>query len=278
MTTGINDQQRGTAEFTSQLQVRPVTFPRVVKSEFVKLRSLRSTWITLVLGSVAMVAIGGIIGFLTNHDWAHLRKGELARFDPVMQSLTGVQFAQLAFGVLGVLFVTGEYGTGMIRSSFGAVPRRLPVLWAKAVVFGAVTLVLMTVAALSGFFLGQATLSSHGTTLAAAGAVRAVLGTALYVTVVGLLGVGLGFIVRSTAGGIAALFGVLLVLPGVISILPQTWQDHITAYLPSVAGSALWDLHPETGTLAPWTGFAVFGGYAVLTLVIGGILLRRRDA
>ncbi len=230
----------------------------------------------LAVAGLVIVAIAG--GILTNQDWAHLRPRELARFDPISQSLTGINFAQLAIGVLGVLFITGEYGTGMIRSTLGAVPARLPVLWAKALLFSTVTLVLMEISAFVAFLAGQAALGSHGTTLAAAGALRATAGTGLYLTVVALLGISLGFLIRSTAGGIAALFGVLLVLPGILAILPQSWQDTIGPYLPSNAGAALYDLHPESASLAPWTGFAVFCAYAALALAAAALVLKRRDA
>ena len=264
--------------YVAQVNPPPVTLGRVLISEWVKLRSLRSSWITMGLAVAGLVVVAIAGGILTNQDWSHMRPGELARFDPTDQSLTGLNFSQLAIGVLGVLFITGEYGTGMIRSTLGAVPRRTPVLWAKALLFATVTLVLMEISAFVAFLGGQAALGSHGTTLAAAGALRATVGTGLYLTVVAVLGVALGFIIRSTAGGIAALFGVLLVLPGVLSILPESWQTTIGPYLPSNAGAALYDLHPESASLSPWTGFAVFCGYAAIALIAAALVLKRRDA
>lgn len=264
--------------YVAQVNPPPVTLGRVLSSEWVKLRSLRSSWITMTLAVAGLVVVAIAGGILTNQDWAHMRPRELARFDPIGQSLAGLNFSQLAIGVLGVLFITGEYGTGSIRSTLAAAPKRLPVLWAKAILFGAVTLVLMEISAFVAFLAGQAALGSHGTTLAAPGAVRATIGTGLYLTVVALLGVALGFIIRSTAGGIAALFGVLLVLPGVLAVLPQSWQDTIGPYLPSTAGAALYDLHPDSASLAPWTGFAVFCGYAAFALVAAAAVLKQRDA
>ncbi len=256
----------------------PVTLGRVLASEWVKLRSLRSSWLTLALAVAGLVAVGLIGGYLINHDWAHMRAARQARFDPIGTSLDGLNFSQLAIGVLGVLFVTGEYGTGQIRSSLAAAPTRLPIFWAKTLLFGAVTLVLMQLSAFVAFFGGQATLGTHGTSLAAAGALRAVVGTGLYLTVVALLGVGLGFVVRNTAGGIAALVGLLLVLPGILAILPDSWQTTIGPYLPSNAGAAIYDLHPDPGTLPPWTGLGVFFLYALAALIAGAIVLQRRDA
>ena len=278
MTTTQDISTQLVTPYVAQASPEPVTLGRVFSSEWVKLRSLRSSWITLALAVAGLVVVAIAGGILTNQDWSHMHPGELAHFDPTSQSLTGLNFSQLAIGVLGVLFVTGEYGTGMIRSSLAAVPQRLPVLWAKAILFAAVTLVLMEISAFVAFLAGQAALGTHGTTLAAAGALRATVGTGLYLTVVALLGIALGFIIRSTAGAIAALFGILLVLPGILAILPESWQNTIGPYLPSNAGAALYDLHPESASLSPWTGFAVFCLYAAVALIAAAIVLRRRDA
>jgi ABC-2 type transport system permease protein len=264
--------------YVSTLTVSPVDQGKVITSEWFKLTTLRSSWITMVLGIGALAFLGGVVGFFLNRDWDRMRPARQAAFDAVGTSLAGARFAQLAIGVLGVLFVTGEYGTGMIRSSLTAVPKRLPVLWAKALVFGVVTLILTEIASFIGFFIGQATLGAHAVGLSSDGAFRAVVGTGLYLTIVALLGISLGFIIRSTAGGIAALVGVLLVLPGVVSILPQTWQDNISPYLPSNAGAAVYDLRPEPGSLDPWTGFGVFCLYAAAGLIAAAVILKRRDA
>ena len=264
--------------FRSDLVVGPVTQRKVVSSEWVKLRSLRSSWVamTLAVGSLIVIAVAG--GILTNQDWGHMRPQRQAHFQAVDASLVGVNFAQLAIGVLGVLFITGEYGTGMIRSTLAAVPKRLPVLWAKLAVFSLVCLVLMEGASFAAFFLGQLALQSHGVSISDPGALRAVVGSGLYLTVVGVFGVALGFVIRSTAGGIAALVGLLLVLPGVMSILPQSWQDHLTPYLPSTAGGAVYQIRVDPGTLAPWSGFGVFVLYAAVLVAAAGVVLVRRDA
>jgi hypothetical protein len=264
--------------YVSPVQVQPVTQRSVIGSEWFKLTSLRSSWLTLILGLGALGFLGGVVGFFLNRDWDRMRPARQAAFDAVGTSLAGARFAQLAIGVLGVLFVTGEYGTGMIRSSLTAVPTRLPVLWAKTGVFAGVTLLTTEIFAFNGFFVGQLTLGAHSVPLSSDGALRAVIGTGLYLAVVAVLGVALGFIVRSTAGGIAALVLVLLVLPGVVSILPQTWQDTISPYLPSNAGAALYDLRPEPGSLAPWAGFGVFCLYAIAGLIAAALVLNRRDA
>lgn len=257
-----------------------VTLPRVVHSEWVKFRSLRSTWLTLLTAAVLTVGLGALFCWATVSHWDRLPPEERAHFTPVEHSLRGYFLAQLAIGVLGVLIVSGEYSTGMIRASLTAVPKRLPVLWAKAAVFGAVTWAVATASVLVAFFLGQSVLASKhlGTTLSAPGVTRAVLGAGLYLTVVGLLAVGLGTLIRNTAGGIATVFGLLLVVPALAEALPSSWQQTISPYLPSNAGQAVATLHQAPHDLAPWTGFAVLCGYAAAALVGAAIALRRRDA
>ena len=132
----------------SVVTVRPVTQVRVLRSEWVKLRSLRSTALTLLAAVVVMVALGWLFGWGTERQWSELRPDERAAFSPVDTTLAGYYLAQLAVGVLGVLLVTGEYATGMVKATFGAVPRRLPVLWAKAVLYAVVTFALMLAASM----------------------------------------------------------------------------------------------------------------------------------
>ncbi|MDX6332331.1 MAG: type transport system permease protein [Streptomycetaceae bacterium] len=253
-----------------------VTQGHVIHSEWIKLRTLRSTGYTFLAAVVALIGFGLLFSAVTANRWSTLPPDEVG--NPALISLRGYFLAQLAIGVLGVLVISGEYATGMIRATLAAVPKRLPVLWAKALVFTAATWVLMTVATLVAFLAGQALLGSHGTSLGDPGVTREVLGTGLYLTVVGLFGVAIGALVRNTAGGIATVFGVLLVVPVLAEALPTSWSDHINQYLPSNAGQALISLHQQAHTLAPWTGFAVFCGYAALALAGAAVALKRRDA
>jgi ABC-2 type transport system permease protein len=262
----------------TRVEVHPVTQTRVLRSEWLKMRTLRSTLIVLALTVVALVGIAALIGAVTNSHFASMSPGERANFNAVDRVLGGVNIAQLTIGVLGVLLVTGEYSTGMIRATFAAVPRRLPVLWAKLAVFAVVVFVICLAASFIAFFVGQATLGTHGVGLSAPGALRAVFGVALYVTVVGLLGVAFGFIIRNTAGGIAALFLLLLVLPGLSNLLPSSWQNSIVPYYPSNAGQALYTLHGDHAMMQPWSGFALFVGYLAVAVLIAAVGLRRRDA
>ena len=261
-----------------------VTQMRVALSEWTKLRTLRSTRYALLAG-VAMTIGFAIIPALVNASrWSTMSLSDKAGFHPLETSLIGVTVAQLAIGVLGVLVISGEYSTGMIRSTFAAVPKRLPVLWGKAGVFGLVTLVLALPSTLTAFFAAQAILRGHslnGHDIALSfsdpGVARAVTGGALYLTLVGLFGLGLGAILRSTAGGISALAGILFVLPPLMNVLPASWNNAISPYLPSNAGQAIMQSGHPDHTLAPWTGLGVFAAYTVVAIAIAAIQLRRRD-
>jgi hypothetical protein len=257
-----------------------VTQARVLHSEWIKLRTLRSTFFTLLAALVALIGLGALFSAFTASHWPGMNPHERADFEPALTSLRGYFLAQLAVGVLGVLVVTGEYATGMIRATLAAVPRRLPVLWAKAGLYAAVVWTVTTAGALASFLIGQGLLSSRhiGTSLTAPGVPRVVFGAGLYLTVVGLLGVAIGALIRNTAGGIAALFGLLLVVPVLCEALPSSWANHVNQWLPSNAGQSLVTLHPEAHTLPPWTGFTVFALYALAALAGAAVLLKRRDA
>ncbi|MGW1894762.1 ABC transporter permease [Streptomyces sp. NPDC002004] len=253
-----------------------VTVPRVLRSEWIKLRTVRSTPITLLAAAAAMVGLGMLVSHLRA---GHLDAQEMAHFNGAEVSLGMYRLAQLAVGALGVLVFTGEYSTGMIRATLTAVPGRLPVLAAKAAVFTGVVLASMTAACFAAFFGGQAVLSPHhlDTRLSDPGVTRVVIGTALYLTIVGLLGVALGAIIRSSAGAIATLVGILLVLPGLGALLPADWARHITPYLPSNAGQAALCVVPDPA-MAPWAGLSLFAGYAAVLLGMAAVLLKSRDA
>lgn len=203
----------------------------------------------------------------------------VAAFDPTAVNLSGAQLAQLAVGVLRVLLVAGEYATGTIRVSLAAVPRRLPVLWGKAIVFALTTLVLCLPATLAAFLVGQSILSAErlDTSLGDPGVARAVFGSALFLSAVGLLGLGLGGLLRSTAGAVAGLFG-LLFGPQLLAGLPADWSDRLYPYLPVPAGAAVANVRPDPAALAPWTGFGLFCLYTAVVLALAAWQLRRRDA
>ena len=256
-----------------------VTQAQVVRSEWTKLRSTPSTSWSLLAALVLIVGFGALYCVL-RVTRPPSDPAAVASFDPTAVSLTGVQLAQVAVGVLGVLLVAGEYATGTIRASLVAVPRRLPVLWGKAVVVGLATLVLCLPAALAAFLVGQSILSAEhlDIALSAPGVARAVLGSALYLTAVGLLGLGLGALLRNTAGAIASLFAVLFAPQLLSGFLPEAWSDRIYPYLPVPAGVAVTAVQPDPAALAPWSGFALFCLYVAVVLALAAWRLRRRDA
>lgn len=258
-----------------------VTQARVARSEWTKLWSLRSTRWSLLAAVTAMIALGIIISAVQMGRWGSMSVHDRSVYDSIDGGVGGYHLAQLAIGVLGVLIISGEYSTGMVRSSMMAAPRRLPVLWAKLGVFGGVTFVLMLVSTLISFFAVQAIVAGHHVnhSLGDPHALRAVIGTALFLTVLGALGVGMGALTRNSAGGIAALVGVLFVLPGITALLPASIGDAIGPYLPLNAGfTVTTSTFENPHHLSTWTGFAVFCAYAAL--VIGGAAIRlvRRDA
>ena len=261
-----------------------VTQARVVLSEWTKFRSLRSTVYTFVVGVAATIAFAVVPAVINAARWSTMSLQDKLAFNPLETTLIGVNVAQLAIGVLGVLMMTGEYSTGMIRATFTAVPKRLPVLWAKVGVYGLLTLTFSVPATLIGFISAQSILAGHtlfgrdiSLSISAPGAARVVVGGALYLTLAGLFGLGLGAIVRNTAGGIAAFAAILFVIPPVLTLLPASWNDAISPYLPSNAGQAVMQFGMPDHPLAPWTGLGLFTGYTAGTIAAAAVLLWRRD-
>jgi hypothetical protein len=254
----------------------------VVRSEWIKFRSLRSSWVSLIVMVLIVDGMGTLFSALHTHRLeSGGGPGAQFQFDAVEVSLRGIYLAQLAIGVLGVLVITGEYGTGMIRSSLGAVPRRQPVLIAKALVFALVTFVVSLPTAVLGFELGQwAQSSTHAQAdLGTPGALRAIVGGAVYLTLIGLLAVGIGFIVRNTAGAIATLFGIVLVAPLLTNALPEPYSTDVAKFLPLNIGTRVISTTEfDPNLLGPWVGIGVLTAYAVIALAIGATVLARRDA
>ncbi len=256
-----------------------VTQARVVRSEWTKLWSLRSTRYSIGAALLLTVGVAALACGVVAHHWPHMSLQDRQDFHPLEVNLAGVQIAQLAFGVLGVLVITGEYSTGMIRATMAAVPKRLPVLWAKVMVYGLVVLALATPATLIAFGMGEAIFARHHIDIAFShpGVARAVFGAALYLTAVGLFGLAIGAIVRNTAGGIAAFAGILFVLPPLMNVLPTSWNNAASPYLPLPAGQAVMALTRGAHQLAPWTGLGLLCAYTAAALALASILLVRRD-
>ncbi|GCB49073.1 ABC transporter permease [Streptomyces sp. NL15-2K] len=255
-----------------------VTFPRVVHMEWIKLRSLRSTTLTLAITVALLIGFGLLFSSLVGSGEGPDQEDFS---DPTSITLGGVMLAALAIAVLGVLMSAGEYATGTIRATLAAVPSRLPVLWGKVVVFAAVSFVLMFVAALAAFLLGQSVLSSRDMDTAALsdpGVFRAVVGAAVYLTGAGLIGLAVGALLRNTAGAITLVVGALFVVPGLIQLLPSSWNDAIGPNLPSNAANSVMSVQTAGDSLSPGSGLAVFAVYIVVLLAGAAVVLKRRDA
>ena len=258
-----------------------VTQLRVARSEWTKLWSLRSTRWSLLVAFVTMTLLPVGIAIVQMSRWNLTSAKDRAVYDSIDTGVGGYHLAQLVIGVLGVLVISGEYSTGMIRSSLMAAPRRLPVLWAKLGVYGAVAFTGMLVSTLIGFFAVQAIVARHDVQHAIGDphAARAIVGTALFLTLVGVLGVGLGALLRSTAGGIGAFVGLLFVLPGITALLPASTADVVNPYLPLNAGfTAATSTFEDPHHLSTWGGFAVFCAYTAVIVAAGAYRLARTDA
>jgi hypothetical protein len=253
----------------------------LLASEWTKLKSVRSTVWTLLVMAFVGIGLGAVVTSAQASRWSTRTFAEMRLFDPTRSSLSGLLFAQLAIGVLAVLVVSAEYSSGTIRATFSAAPRRPLVLVAKVIVFSAVVLVVGEAVSFCAFFLGQHLLAGgHAPTasLSDPDVRRAVLSGGLYLFALGLLALGLATIIRHTAASISAFVGLLLILPIISAALPTQLDDDISRFLPAAIGTVMLSGHYHgTDSFGPWTGFALLGGYAIASLVAGGILLVRRD-
>lgn len=276
MTTSIDlAPQRSPADQASGSTIR-VTQARLIRSEWIKFRSVRSTPLTMAFVSVAVIAVGVLVSALTSGTGLD---PDATIVDPTASSLAGTNLAQLALGVLGALLFTTEYSTGLIRATLTAAPKRLGVLWAKVAVLGSVSFAVVAGSVVTAFIVGQAVLGGDGAgaSLSDPGVVRALIGAAFYPTAIAILGLSLGAIMRQTAGAIGVLFGVLFLAPFLIQSLGGFWVD-VASYLPSEAGSATTSIVANPELLSPMAGFAVLLSWMAVALTSAAVLLRRRDA
>jgi ABC-type transport system involved in multi-copper enzyme maturation permease subunit len=262
------------------------SFAGALRSEFTKIRSVRSTYWTLLAMLVVVIGLGALSSYAEAHSFgqlpagiqAHQRAQEIA--NATEHSLFGLILGQLIIAVLGALTITAEYSTGMIRTSLSVLPRRGTVFAAKALVFGVIAVAAGLVSSFASYSLGQAILSGQhiNSTLGQPGVLRAVIGGGLFLGVCGLLSFGLGALIRHTAGAITASFGLLFVLVILAGFLPTSWAVHVDKWVPTNAGGAIWEKVTGVHPFSPWTGFAVFCGYAALALAAGLYRFRNRDA
>jgi len=275
-----------------------------IRSEWTKLRSVRSTWICLAVIVVGSIGLSALVSNIEAGRWATLGIVDRAQFDPVRFSLTGEFLSQFVVGVLGALVITSEYATGSIRTTLSTTSRRTTVLAAKLLVIGAVVLVVSEVTSFASFFTGQVVLLAHGgkalpagstiidqvrsstipvVSITSAGAARAVFLAGVYLLLLTLLACGLGFILRHTAGAISAFVGILLVLPLVVDILPSSFSSSFERYLPSNLGLAMVVVTTRKTDFAgvlltPWAAAGLLALYTAVVIVVATVLLVRRDA
>ncbi|MFE6971625.1 ABC transporter permease subunit [Isoptericola sp. NPDC057653] len=274
--------------------VHRVTFGRVLRGEWIKFRTLRSTVWTVVVTAVVMVGLALMMAAIMRVAAQTPEMSEGMSQDPGLQAIGltgttivtfGYSFGALAVGVLATLIVTSEYSTGTVRSTFAAVPRRLPVLWAKLVVIVLTTAVVVTVALAIAYFSTAPLLEDAGMSvdLSDGEQVRALAGCVLYLATVAAFSLAVGTLMRHSAGAIFTIVAIFFVVPLIFNIVVQAsdaaWTDWVNKLLPSVAGERVISRGAPTDVLLdPWVGYAVLAGYTVVLLVAAAITLRRRDA
>jgi hypothetical protein len=276
----MTDATMTTATSGRRAAFRPATFADVLRSEWTKLWSVRSTFWALAVTVVVGVALGALVSAVAAHSYAKFTGGQKASWDPTGVSQSGMELAQLAIAVLGVLCISSEYSSGMIRTSLIAVPKRGRILAAKSLVFAGVTFLVGEVTSFAAFFLGQALISGYApdATLGDPGVARALLGGGLYLAALAVLSVAAGAVLRRPAAAIAGLIALLLVLPGVAQALPDSWQRPVTEFWPTQAGSQITSVFHSAHTLAPWPGFGVMCLFVALVYAAAWALLELRDA
>jgi ABC-type transport system involved in multi-copper enzyme maturation permease subunit len=276
-TTTTNSVSLAGSPLADDVSAHSVNLPRVIRSEWIKLRSVRSTVVTLAVTAAAVVATGVLVSMLSNG--APIAAEGEGIYDPAGNSLFGATLAQLVLGVLGALVFTSEYSTGLIRTTLTAVPRRLPVLWAKGIVVAAAAFATMVASLMVAFFVGQAVYGGGGpsASLSDPGVLRAVLAAALFPTAIAVMGVGFGALMRHTATAIGILVAILFVVPVLFETLGGVWGD-ASEYLPGEAGQAMITVVTESGEMSPARGLLVLIGWIGALFAAGTIALKRRDA
>lgn len=284
MSTPVQTAMPATTPDTStQELVGRADFRALLRSEWTKLWSVRSTMWALVTLVVATIGFTTLLTWLTSTQWATFTAEQKAQVmaDPTGQILgSGFQFSQLAICVLGVLVITAEYSTGTIRASLLAVPARTSMLTAKALVFAVLVFVVTEVAAFLSFIIGSTILHWRASvSLGDPGVLQAVIGVGLYGMVLGVFAIAIGTLVRHSAAAITGLIGFVLVLSPLALLLPGSIGAHIHAYLPTVAGQSITTtVQGPDDLLTAWQGFGVFVAWTAVLMLLGSYALNRRDA
>jgi ABC-2 type transport system permease protein len=281
MTTQTSQPPAGPAPRERTL-VPPATdrFDHVLRAEWTKFWSVRSTMYTFISLVVVTIGISALLCLAVAANRDDIKPADRAQIDPVSQSLSGVFLGQMAIIVLGALVISAEYSTGGIRTTLTAVPQRLRLLFAKALVLAVMAFVAGVITMFPSFWLGQRVLATADAgievSLSDPNVLRAVLGGALYVAACGMLGFALGALLRHTAGAITVAIGIVFVLPIVSNFLPGTWGENVGKVLN--AGGAITNTRHVDGQFDPWTGYAVFSLWWIILLALAAVLMRRRDA
>jgi ABC-2 type transport system permease protein len=254
-------------------------FRDTLASEWTKLRSVRSTYWSILAAIVLGIGLGAAISAGSAHAYSHMSLQSKLTFDPTSNSLAGFFFAQLALGVFAIMTISSEYSTGTIRTTLSAVPQRGYVLAAKSALVGLVSLAVGLVIAFPSFWIGQLIFRGHhlDVPLSDPGVLRAVLGSALYVAALALFSLGLGTVIRHTAGAITGLTAIAFIIPIFSNLLPDTWQNDLSRYFPANAGGAITTVVASPHTLSPWEGYGVFLIWVAALLGAGWYVLRQRD-
>ncbi len=250
---------------------------QVIRSEWIKFWSIRSTSITLIAAGLVTVVFGMIFSAVADSD-AQAPGPAAFLTNPVDVALGGVGLTEMLVGVLGVMVVAGEYSTGLIRTAFAAAGRRGRVIWAKVAVVTGSVFTWSAISVTAAIAAGQAVYAGSEATVPLTEVVDVIFGTTVYLTGIALIGIALGFILRSTAAGIGTLVGAVFIGPNLLNLLPDSITDYFLKYLPSEAGSAMMSQVSNPDLLSTGTAYAVFTAWVVGLLAVAGYLVRRRDA
>ncbi|MGH3733314.1 MAG: ABC transporter permease [Acidimicrobiales bacterium] len=259
---------------------RDVSLGSVIRSEWLKFRSVRSSLTGVILTFVLTIGLAALITILVRTHWSSTSTAAQLTFDPVSSSLVGVILAQFAIGVIGALFVTNEYASGSMRTTLMAVPRRVQLTLGKLAVLVSAVLIVGEVACFASFLLGQSIYSGVVPTasLSDGATLRAVIMAGAYLVLMAAIAFGLGLIIRHSAACISVFVGIVLIVPLIFAFLPQSWQNAGAKYLPSELGHAMASPSVIAHDFDPWTSFVVLVVYATVLVTIGTTLFTRRDA
>lgn len=257
--------------------VKHVGFGRLVRSEYLKLRTLRSTWVLLITTFVILAGISALFAFA-----GHQSAGSKGQMPPQLLHtlpVVGLMFGQLVVASFGAVMIGGEYASGMIRSTMTAAPKRLPALWAKVVVLAITSFVLGIVSGVVGWAVSQPILSSKNMdfALTTKGVPGIILGLALYLMCAALMGMAIGFLLRNSAGAIVTTIALLLIVPIIFQAIPLDALNDMTPYLPSQAGQEMTQISTSGDKFNQWQGGLIMGAWALVLLVAASVRLKARD-